>query len=197
MEPPGGWTYRDLDTNVWLISRRNLDDLIVQVLNHRRGNKLPCPEDLPAKIESCIAYRVPPELAVDLPNDRKASAIGMQVFNVSRNTNQWLQTWVQKGMQKYSNKEADERAASCLVCENNRREICLSCKGLDIWVNNFTGRSTTHDPQLGVCACDGIIIYATIHTKPSLEFMFTHVDDTPEFCWKHTPIAGTTKENLP
>jgi len=183
MEPPGGWVYRDPDTNMWLASNKNIDDLISQARAHRHANKLAIPEDFSERVEAFIAYAVPPELALDIPSNRVASSVTLQIFSVNKFTNAWLLKWQKHGFRKCHQDEAEQRAQTCQTCMMNRRELCLSCKGIDIWVNSWTGRHTKCDPMLGVCAIDGIVIFASVHALPGngLEF---YTRDAPPNCWK-------------
>jgi len=183
MEPPGGWVYRDLDTNMWIVSHRNLDDLVSQCKAHRHANELPIPEDFAERIEASIAFSVSPELAVDIPDNRKLSDQMLSLFQVNKKTNQYLNDWRLKGgMKKVSQEEAQTRADTCVKCKYNSKIICLSCKGLDEWINGWTGRKTKSDKVIGVCACDGIILYATVHATQKT------VGEFPEWCWKNKII---------
>jgi len=183
MEPPGGWIYRDLDTNMWITSHRNLDDLIHQCKAHRHANELPIPEDFAERIEASIAYSVPPELAIDMPEDRKLSDQMLSLFHVNKKTNQFLLDWRLKGgMQKVPQEEADARAMTCVKCKYNSKIICLTCKGIDQWINGWTGRKTKHDAALGICACDGIVLFATIHSTQKT------IGEFPDECWKKNKI---------
>ena len=180
MEPPGGWVYRDLNTGMYITSLHNLDDLISKCKAHRHANELEIPVDFAERIEASIAYSVLPELAIGLPEGRKASNEMMSLFKVNKNTNNYLLDWrLKHGMQMVSQDEADKRALQCVGCKENNRIICLTCKGIDQWVNSWTKRSTKHDKSLGVCACDNIVLYATLHsTLPT-------TGEFPEGCWKN------------
>jgi hypothetical protein len=180
MEPPGGWVYRDLDTGMYLNSLRNIDDLIRRCKAHRQANDLPIPDDFGEKIEASIAYSVAPELAIGLPETRVLNQNMASLFEVNKKTNQYLLDWRLKcKMEMVKRDEAETRAAQCVGCKNNNRVICLTCKGIDQWVNGWTGRHTKQDKHLGVCSCDGIVLYATIHS--ALE----NKGEFPEQCWKN------------
>lgn len=190
MEPPGGWVYRDLDTGIFVTSLRSLDDLISQCKAHRRANDLEIPEDFDLRIEASIAFSVAPELALDLPADRKASEAMLNLFQVNKRTNQYLLDWrLKHGLKMVSVEEAEERAKQCVGCKQNSRVICLTCQGTDQWVNSWTKRWTKHDKSLGVCVSDGIVLYATVHSvlETSGEF--------PEGCWKAKGKNGRTNDN--
>ena len=181
MEPPGGWCYKDIDTNMWITSRRDLDDLIRQASAHRHANKLDIPADFAERVEASIAYSVSPELAIDMPNNRKISNQAISLFQANKKTNQYLLDWRLKGgMKKVTQDEADARAAVCTKCEYDSKIICLACKGIDQWINGWTRRKTRHDAALGICACDGVILFATVHATQKT------VGEFPAWCWKKT-----------
>jgi len=181
IDPPGGWRFKDIDTNMWIVSLRNLDDLIQQCCSHRRANELQIPDDFAEFVEASICYACPPEISSGFPDDRKMSERATSLYQVLRNTNVFLLNWRLKGnTEKVIQDEANTRAFVCVKCKYNNKTLCLSCHGHDQWINGWTGRKTKHDAALGVCACDGIILYATIHStlKTSGEF--------PDHCWKKT-----------
>jgi len=179
MNPPGGLVYRDLDTNVWIQSLVNIDDLIQKCIAHRRANELPVADNFAQFIESSICYSIDPALVLDMPDDRKVSDQMLTLFAVNRNTNAYLLNWrLKAGMQMVDQDEANARAETCMSCEYNQKHICLSCKGTDKWINSWTGRSTNYDAVMGVCACDGVVLYATLHSQLETKGEF------PEWCWK-------------
>ena len=183
MEPPGGWIFRDMDSGMWVVSHRNLDDLVSQCKAHRHANELPIPEDFAERIEASIAFSVSPELATGIPDNRKLSDQMLSLFQVNKKTNQYLNDWRLKGgMKKVPQEEAQARADTCVKCKYNSKIICLTCKGLDEWINGWTGRKTKSDKVIGVCACDGIILYATVHATQKT------VGEFPEWCWKNKII---------
>jgi hypothetical protein len=188
MEPPGGWIYRDLDTGMWTASKKNIDDLIAQCIAHRRANDLPIPSDFAQKIETSLAFSVSPELAIDLPDDRKIGPRAITLYHVNKATNAYLLGWrLKAGMAKVDGDEALGRAETCASCKFNNRTLCLTCNGSDQWIGAWTGRRSKFDPVLGVCEQDGIILYATLHSKHPphpLNGVF------PAFCWKAKMAAS-------
>lgn len=184
MEPPGGWVYRDLDTNVWISSLISLKDLVQQVINHRRLNKLPIKDDLADFIEASICYRVDPTLVIGLPENTDPSKEMLTIFKVNKYTTNFLQKWRRDGQELVDNNSANDRAALCANCHYNNRQICLTCKGIDNWIYGWTQRKTIHDDKIGICQCDAVVLYASVHAKNAtvkpagFEIMY------PAYCWK-------------
>ncbi len=185
MEPPGGFIFRDLDTNVWMASHVSLKDLIQQCKNHRRANKLVFDEDEFSKfIEATICYSIDPALVLDLPDDHNPSKQMLTLYKANKCTTDYLQKWKNKGQKLVPQEEARNRSAMCLNCEFNATHICLTCKGIDEWIYGWTRRKTVNDKRLGICQCDAVILFASVHARypgvPTNGQKITY----PEYCWK-------------
>lgn len=186
MEPPGGWVYRDIDTNVWMASYESLEDLVIKCVNHRRFNNLAIPERFSEFVEASICYRVDPTLVTGLPEDRDPSTEMLTLFKVNKYTTEFLQKWKRDGQKMVDIKEATARAATCVNCKNNNRHICLTCKGIDSWIYGWNQRKTAHDNQLGICQCDAVILFATVHAQDTSVTVNGGSMKYPEYCWKFT-----------
>jgi len=184
MEPPGGWVYKDLDTNVWLQSLKSLDDLVLQCTNHRRINKLEIQDKFAEFIESTICYRVDPTLVSGLSEDHDPSGEMISFFKANNRTTQFLSSWTNSGKKVVDDKISATRSALCVNCDFNAKHICLTCKGVDQWIHGWNHGKTPNDNRLGICKCDAVIIFASVHAeKPAL------IDKGvkaiyPEYCWK-------------
>ena len=184
MEPPGGWVFKDLDTNFWTQSHQSLDDLVQQCANHRRLNKLTTRDDFAQFIEASICYRVDPSLVIGLPENHNPSKEMLTLFKVNKYTTNFLQNWQRSGAQIVSQEEATNRAAVCVNCDLNAKHICLTCKGIDEWIYGWNHRKTSHDKQLGICNCDAIILFASVHAvNPEVKLKGYPVL-YPDHCWK-------------
>ena len=185
MEPPGGWRYKDVKTGL-LVFGSNKTELIRNCKEHRRANSLPIPDNFDAYIERYICLNIPPELVLGLSEDHVVSEEALTLFNVTQKTDDFLLAWKQSGQKLVTQETATLRAGTCLNCSRNSKSICLTCQGLDIWIGGWTGqRKTPYDRHLFVCACDGVILLASVHTNISYE-----KDVYPEHCWKRECIKS-------
>jgi len=183
MEPPGGFVFKDEDTGLWIQSLKTLGDLVQECINHRRINKLPIPEHFAEQIETFLCFRVDPTLVLDMPEQDRSKEI-LTIFKVNKYTTEFLQTWKKNGLKFVPIEEATTRAATCVNCEFNAKQICWTCKGSDQWIRGWTGRKTKHDKQLGVCKFDAILLFASIHANHPTLVMKEFKNPFPDFCWK-------------
>jgi hypothetical protein len=187
MEPPGGWTYRDKDTNVWIISRVNFADLIDKVREHRNSNELAIPDDLENQVETFICYRIPQDLVIG-KIERKVTPHSLHA--IQKFTQEFLQTI--QNVKVISPDKAEERAKICLACPLNMSVVCMDCNGLDAWIRSWNGnRKTSVDDKLHACLADGIFVQASIHADAE----FTQVKELPAKCWKRNGTDGTNATN--
>lgn len=185
MEPPSGFVYRDLETNVWISSHANLQDLIQKCINHRHANKLPIPDDFAKFIESSICWSIDPSLVIGFPEDYKPTKYVLARFTVNNFTTIFLQKWKNAGQKLVSIEEAANRTSLCLNCEFNSKHLCLTCSGSDEWIGGWNGRKKQFDSRTGVCQCDAVILFASVHAEnPGVDVDSVSVI-YPEYCWKN------------
>ena len=187
-DPPGGFVFKDPDTNVWMASKVSLEDLYRKCIEHRRANGLEIPAEFVEKIEAFICYRLDADLVIGMPGDRKISLGYVTLMSTNHSTGEFLLSWTKAGAKKVPQAEAEKRAEVCFKCEYNMTHICLSCKGILQWVGEWIGhRKTTLDKRMGICGCDKIVLYAALHADDPFE---KHV--YPKSCWKGQAVNGTT-----
>lgn len=198
--PPGMWRYLVPETNKWVPDAAatgsptvfTFQDLLDQVRAHYRGNGVPAPGDLQARMEDQCCRSLPPKWCRDERGNkpRHSGLLDFNWSNVVRGTKA-LARFLLQGRPRESAGEIDRRSGICKRCHFHRdpRE-CKSCGGetLGAVARAIVGGETLpSDAGLKACAVCGCGLVAAVRVPR--EILNEHASEgelqmLPEWCWR-------------
>ena len=183
--PPRGYSYTQKETG-HTIQANSLNQLFTYVIEHRKANNLPVPFNIQEHIETSFCEERP-ELCKD--SETKPANIKKNIsFNDAL---RFTKTLVSAGLKRCGQAEADQRAAICLMCEDNINPVgCSSCKrGIVKKAVSFIvgNKETPYDSSLKSCKHCGCFNAAQVWIP--LDALRKTIskeenDALPSHCWK-------------
>lgn len=189
--PPGGWFFQQ---GSYRISGVTFNDLVINIIAHRKSNGWPVDESLVAdEVEHQICVRWPDgaktalQVQPNFPDQKRGFWMNAKDFATSL---------LKLGLGKdklVSQHEANRRGAICAACHNNTNKsrtgtFCSSCQSgaLNAIRRALLGNAgTTSDRRLlscAICGCDNKL--AVWFPLSALQVDDSNRNAYPTFCWK-------------
>ena len=182
--PTGGYSYTQKETD-YTINSNNFAQLVARVIDHRKANNLPVPFNVQDEVEAAVCKERP-----ELCKDEKPAPPAGKPLTLDLAL-RLTRTLVAAGGKRVGQAEAEQRAAVCLMCEDNvEPQGCSGCskgvikKAVDFIVG---GKQTPHDSSLKSCKHCGCFNAAQIWIP--LDALRKTISDEenaalPAHCWK-------------
>lgn len=187
--PPGGrWFYEVPETKYSVVSVDSMTDLLNQITRHYSANKLAAPANLEALVQDYMCRHLPAgfcEGEIDLTKRRFAP---LTFFTLVQFT-QALVHRITKADFFVSQPEAERRAAICLRCPENSKDVCTTCNGLRALAAGMIGnaKATSVDSKLEACAVCGCLLRAKLHVnREYIKESAKRLKEYPPYCWMVT-----------
>lgn len=192
MVPPGGFKYVQAETNA-TITAPSMQELLLNVRNHRFANNLPIPLEWKQEIEHKLCETLPPGLCRHVPGTRDIplppAHRPLSVVEAITGA-KIIGSWLFKGFQKISQAEADARSKICAACPFNQpAEGCTTCasNAMREAVEGVLGKSQTiaHD-HLQTCQVCGCNLKVAVWCPKELIEKHKPAEQrqsAPSFCW--------------
>jgi hypothetical protein len=190
--PPNGFRYFQPETKVW-VRASTLHSLEREVVKHRTANHLPIGSDLAGEIEQQLCEALGPEWC---EGPTPASSKTRTAWRAIVQGTTTLVDWAIKGGRKVSADEADQRAAICAKCPENREVNCLPCNAqrLADVMGLFPTEPIPHGKFLKSCAICSCMLEKKVWVP--LDILYPHIPESqmqqlPPHCWVKKPELKT------
>jgi hypothetical protein len=186
--PPNGYFFRDYDTG-YLTKASFLDQLFARARQHRTANGLEIPENFNEIVENWLCMNMPAGVCQEIVDGRimpRSKVTTVNTYEVIRRTEAIHQLFKRGGRRYADTREADRRARICVDCAFNKgMSGCTGCRGIDhILSDKVSGRLTSVDDRLRVCARSGIHNRVLVHLDEATIEKTNGTRSFPPECWR-------------
>lgn len=205
--PPGCYRFTVPETGYRIANEHTITGLYLRIQQHYKDNNIPLPEDWKERVEDQMCKQLPegwctyvdgqpsnPENLITAENIVKGIT---SLYNMAIETLKGEDVFV-------SQEEADQRAAICARCYQNKpSNFCMGCgamrKVTELVAKVKGSRKTNIDNRLQNCGICGCRNEAIVHVKRNILLSgekSATTESRPNWCWLKNPDLNTAQSEL-